>query len=81
MAHYAPFYSIPGHTPANKLEQNLNWSVYLTHNLGICPEKFSFISPVISEICLNKLLFHSKSGHTRANMSNKNLYWVCLPGP
>ena len=48
---------------------------------GICPEKFTFISVVVFEICVEMLIFHGISGHTPANMSAQNLYWVCLPGP
>ena len=48
---------------------------------GICPEKFTFISPVIFEICLNMPLFHSIACHRSGNKSAQNLYWVCIPGP
>ena len=48
---------------------------------GICPEIFTFIFLVVSELYIIMLLFHSISGHTPANMLAKNLNWVCTSGP
>ena len=53
--------------------------VYTWHMIqGICPEKFTFISLVISEKCLIMLLFHSISGHTPANKSAQKCYCMYI---
>ena len=73
------FNNISGHTASNKSAKTyIGVCIPGPQFTGLCPKKFSFISLVISEKCLIRLLFHSTSGHTAANKSAQNLYWVCI---
>ena len=70
MPHYATVLQQIWSYTANQSAQNFFFCVNACPIIqGIYPENFTFISPVISEICFMMLLLYSISDHTPANQS------------